>query len=110
MEAFIALLLLLIAGHLIADYPLQGDAIAVGKNRTIDPARFGVPWYYWMVSHAATHGMAVGLATGSVWLGLMETIAHFAIDAGKCEKLYGLHADQILHLACKIAIALIALA
>ena len=61
MIAAFALFLTLIAGHLIADYPLQGDTIAKWKNRTIDPALYGVPWFYWMASHAATHAMAVGL-------------------------------------------------
>lgn len=103
-----ALLLTLIAGHLIADYPLQGDVIARGKNRTLDPALFGVNWYYWMASHAATQAMAVGLITQSVWLGAAEFAAHFAIDVGKCEKRYGLHVDQALHILCKIAIAYIA--
>jgi hypothetical protein len=100
----IELLLTLLAFHLVADYPLQGDAIATGKNRQIDPAKFGVPWYYWMASHAATHAVAVGIATGSVWLGTAEFLAHFAIDFGKCEKKYGIHVDQALHALCKVAI------
>ena len=100
-------LLILVAGHLICDYPLQGDAIAIGKNRNIDPARFGVNWYYWMASHAATHAMAVGLITHSFVAGLFEFWMHFIIDFGKCEKKYGLHVDQALHVICKIAIVLI---
>lgn len=102
----VSLFLILVAGHLIADYPLQGDAIARGKNRTIDPALFGVPWFYWMASHAATHAFAVGLATQSVVAGAFEFVAHFAIDHGKCSKLYGIHTDQILHIACKVLIVL----
>jgi hypothetical protein len=36
-----------------------------------------------------------------------ETVAHFLIDAGKCENLYNIHVDQALHALCKIAWAAI---
>ena len=99
---FLELLLMLIGSHFICDYVLQTDAIATGKNRLLDPAKFGVNWYYWMTSHAVTHGFGVGLITGSVWLGFLEFVLHWLIDTGKCEKLYGLHVDQALHLTCKV--------
>lgn len=102
--AALLLLLTLLAGHLVADYPLQGDAIARGKNRSMDPALFGVPWFYWMASHAATHAMMVGLFTQSVIAGCFEFVAHFLIDHGKCEKKYGIHADQFFHAVCKVLI------
>ena len=98
----IEMILILIAAHYIADYPLQGDAIAVGKNRNVNKAHHGVPWFHWLTAHACTHAMAVGLMTGNVWLGLAEFIAHFIIDFGKCEKWFGLEVDQILHVLCKI--------
>lgn len=97
-------ILTLFALHFICDYPLQGDTIARGKNRTIDPALFGVNWWYWMASHAATHAVAVGYVLGPV-AGCIEFAAHFLIDVGKCEKKYGLHVDQILHGLTKIALA-----
>lgn len=98
--------LTLIAGHLVADYPLQGDAIATGKNRNIDPAKFGVPWFYWMASHAATHAMFVGYVTCSFQAAVCEFFAHFLIDFGKCEKKYGIHVDQFLHVLCKLVIVI----
>lgn len=94
----------LIAGHLVADYPLQGDAVATGKNRNLDPAKFGVPWYYWLGSHAATHALMVGLLTQNFYAGFFEFFAHFVIDFGKCEKKFGIHIDQLLHVICKILI------
>mgnify|MGYP003636331318 CR=1 FL=1 len=103
------LLLTLIGCHFICDYVLQNDAIATGKNRLLDPAKFGVNWQYWLTSHAATHGFGVGIITGSFWLGFMEFVLHWLIDAGKCEDLYCLHADQTLHLLCKILIVYLAL-
>lgn len=96
-------LFLMLAAHAANDYALQGDAVAVNKNRNANtPLQQHVPWYYWLGAHALQHGGAVALITGSAWLGLVETIAHFAIDFGKCEKKYDIHGDQILHLACKL--------
>lgn len=94
-------LALLIAGHALADYPLQGDFLARGKNHTAPIP--GVPWWQAMWAHAAIHGGTVGLITGSLWLGLAEFAVHFAIDRGKCSGLYGFNADQALHIVCKVA-------
>ena len=107
---YLELLLLLTGSHFICDYVLQTDAIATGKNRLIDPAKFGVNWYYWMTSHAATHAFGVGIITNSVWLGFAEFVAHWLIDAGKCERYYGLHTDQALHLTFKIWVVYICMA
>jgi len=97
------ILFLLIGAHALFDFPLQGDAIAINKNRNKNtPLQKEVPWYYWMAAHAFTHGMAVALITQSVALGICETIAHFAIDCGKCESKYSIHVDQLLHLLCKV--------
>ena len=99
-------LCLLIGLHFLCDYTLQTDPQARGKSAFAEPL-FGVPWYYWNASHAATHGLAIGLALGSFWFGLVEFAIHFLIDAGKSKKVYGLHIDQSLHIACKVAYVLI---
>ena len=94
---------LLLVGHAICDYPLQGDAVAINKNRNAKTElQKHVPWYYWLASHALMHGGAVALITGSVTLGIAETVAHFLIDFGKCEKLFNIHIDQLLHIICKL--------
>ena len=98
----LSILILLISSHFICDYVFQTDAIATGKNRNIDTAKFGVDWRYWMTTHAITHGVGVGLVTGSVTIGVLEAVSHWIIDFGKCESWYGLHIDQILHVACKL--------
>ena len=93
---------LLFASHFLFDYPLQGDAVARGKNRNADPALFGVPWPYWLTAHASCHALGVAVVTGSVALGLCELAAHWAIDFLKCEKRINIHVDQALHLVCKL--------
>lgn len=104
------MLTLLVAAHFIADFPLQTDAIAAGKNRNLGRLKFGVNWWYWLTAHSMTHGVAVGLVTGNALLGTSEAVAHWLIDYGKCERWFGLHVDQALHLLCKVAWIVLVLA
>jgi hypothetical protein len=105
------MLFYLLAGHALMDYSLQNDAMASCKCRkSTHPAQLAVPWYYWLTAHALLHGAAVAavvrLHTGSDHLGLVfgiaETVVHWLIDLGKCERLYSIHTDQMLHVACKV--------
>jgi|SRR5271166_116934 len=102
-------LFMLIGGHAICDFPLQSDTLAQNKNRNANTElQKHVPWWYWLGSHAITHGVAVAISTGSVWLGLAETVAHALIDFFKCEGKYSIHIDQALHIGCKVLWAAIA--
>lgn len=94
------LLALLIVGHALCDYPLQGDFLSRAKNHTAPLS--GVPWWQALGAHAVIHGGMVGLLTGSLWLGIAETVVHFAIDRGKCAGRYGYNVDQGLHIVCKL--------
>jgi len=98
----------LLIGHAAADFWAQSDTMAKGKNRhrkTEPPpgAKYQPTWMYWLLAHALIHGGAVWMATGSVGAAISETLAHAAIDFGKCENWYGIHTDQALHIACKLA-------
>ena len=90
---------LLICGHALADFALQSEAMAIGKNRNSTKFRV-LPWGYWLTSHALIHGLAVTLVLGPIF-GVAEFVAHWLIDFGKCESWYGIHYDQMLHLGCK---------
>ena len=94
------ILLLLVAGHAIADYPLQGDFLAKAKNRA-NPIP-GVPWYHGLLAHAAIHGGFVGIITGSAILGLAEFGVHCLIDDLKCMGRISYDVDQMLHILCKV--------
>ncbi len=100
----LTLLFWLIAAHFIADYVFQTDFIARGKSPLANPQI--VPWRYLMYAHAVTHAAAVVLITGNVWLGLIELNVHFFTDLMKCRGVFGIHVDQAIHLACKVAFAL----
>ena len=96
----------LIIGHAIADFWAQSDALARMKNRhratTPPPGQIPMTvWPYALTAHALMHGAAVWIITGSVWLCVAETVAHWLIDFGKCENWYGIHADQSAHIVCK---------
>lgn len=99
----VTVLFLLIFVHCLADFSLQGDATAINKNPDANtPLQKAVPWYYWLGSHAIIHGGGVALVTGSIFLGVLETIAHFLIDLGKCKNYFSIHQDQLLHVLCKV--------
>jgi Protein of unknown function (DUF3307) len=92
-------LFLLIAGHALADYPLQGDFLARGKNfRNPIP---GVPWYQCMLAHCMIHAGVVYLITHSLVIGLAEFGLHFMIDYAKCDGRLTFNQDQGLHIVCK---------
>jgi hypothetical protein len=100
----------LLVGHAVMDYWAQSDALAKMKNRHRDPAAFCPPgqkpqamWFYALTAHAMMHGAAVAFVTDDLGLGLLETFAHWTIDFGKCDNWYGIHVDQALHVACKLA-------
>lgn len=93
----------MLVAHAALDYPLQGDTTAIEKNPNSKTAlQQHVPWYYWLTAHALMHGGAVAMITGSVFLGVCETVAHWIIDLGKCHGRYSIHVDQALHIACKV--------
>ena len=92
---------LLLAGHAVADYPLQGDFLARAKNRTAPIP--GFPWWQALGSHAAIHGGVVALVTGIWWLFFAEAAIHFITDDAKCRGKIGLNTDQAIHIACKAA-------
>ncbi len=104
------MLFLLIAGHALADFPLQNGEMATCKDRHAKlPLQKSVPWVYWLTAHALVHGMItafiIGWWTGNkelgVVYGMMECAAHWIIDAFKCEGYTSIMVDQLLHVLCK---------
>ena len=102
------LLFLLFAGFALGDFALQGDAMAKGKNRNRKPdyipegQKYMPCWYFWLGAHGFIHGGIVYLITGSLFLGVFETIMHFVIDFMKCENWTNPYQDQLLHFVCRM--------
>jgi hypothetical protein len=98
----------LLAAHALADYPLQGDFLSKAKNRTAPIP--GVPWQQALGAHVVIHGAAVALITGVWWLFFAEAAIHWLTDDAKCRGKIDFNTDQGIHLACKGAWLIIALA
>lgn len=96
----------LVVGHVLADYPLQGDFIATAKDRNSPLGKLF--WPHALGAHAMIHAGFVALVTGSIWLGLAEAVIHAVTDFCKCEKRISLNVDQAIHFACKFLWAAIA--
>ena len=102
--SYFDLLIMLVLGHFLCDFGLQGERMAIEKC----PGRDIIfNWRWWLISHSAIHGFFVSLITGIPILGVFELLFHSIIDLGKCRLRYSLLVDQILHLATKIFIVII---
>jgi len=99
------LFLLLALGHWVADFPLQTDRIAIEKCPGCNVI---LPWQWWLLAHSGVHGFFVAWLTQVPILGLLELVLHAIIDIGKCQKKYNLLVDQLLHLSCKLLLAVLA--
>jgi hypothetical protein len=86
----------LLVGHALCDLPLQPGRLSVKKRA---PGLLGA-WA--LCAHGLIHGGAVALATGSVPIGIAETVLHASIDKLKCKDVIGLGTDQVLHVCCKL--------
>lgn len=104
---FLELFGLLVFGHMLADYPLQGDFLAKAKNRYTPIA--GVPWFQALGAHCVIHAGFVGVITGSIGLAACEFFVHWIIDDEKCAGKISYNLDQVLHVAWKAIWAVIIL-
>lgn len=101
----LVLLFALLIGHALADYPLQGDFLAVHKNRHVSHGGSSMfpekLWLHCLFSHSLIHAGFVWLITGRVVFALAELVLHFVLDFIKCEKWTSYTFDQFLHAVCK---------
>ncbi|WP_250519488.1 DUF3307 domain-containing protein [Caballeronia sp. NCTM1] len=104
--SFVVAFFWLMVGHSLADYPLQGDFLAQGKNRHTPVG--AIFWPHAIFAHSMIHAGFVALVTGSIWLGLAEAVIHAITDLLKCDNWIGLRFDQTIHIVSKFAWAVIA--
>lgn len=104
-------------GHALADFPLQGEFLAFGKDRHADLSAItggkkwpkGI-WLYCLTIHSLVHAAMVWIVSGSVVLSLVEFVVHWVIDLAKNEEITNFYTDQALHIACKALYAILFLA
>lgn len=99
---------LLMFGHFLADFPLQGDYL----SRTKDPLKneFGI-WFISMFAHSMIHAGVVFILTGSIVLAGFMLATHFFIDYAKCAGWFGKGTpaytrDQIFHIVVLLMISI----
>ena len=93
----------LICAHVFGDFILTTEESSRYKNRHVQRYE-GIPaWPYWLTAHALSHGALVFWVTGSMGAAFMITGFHWLIDYLKCEKCFGPHQDQFLHVVILIA-------
>jgi hypothetical protein len=96
----VGLLFAFLIVHALADFPLQGEYLAREKVRGNSGGR--PSWFIALSAHSLIHGGGVWWVSGSMTIGLIEVFLHWGIDLGKGEGKFGLVADQLLHVACKL--------
>jgi hypothetical protein len=98
-------LFLLLGWHGLADFPLQGQFMSDAKNpnHPIGTDK----WRIVLSLHVCIHGIGVTLITGSLVLGLLETLIHGRVDYLRCKGRITFERDQFMHVGCKIAWALL---
>lgn len=104
LEAGLRLFFALIIGHALADYPLQGNFLALHKNRHYRDASRELPpclWVHCLLAHSLIHAGFVWVLTGRVFFAVAELLAHAFLDFIKCEKHTNFNLDQLLHMTCK---------
>lgn len=101
---FVLLLGLMLVGHAIADSWLQPFWLS-RKKRDPNP----VIQITALAVHGSVHALPVAMVTGSAMLAAAELFLHPLIDYLKSLGWYGLKTDQVLHVVCKAAWALIVL-
>lgn len=114
MKMFFETFILLMFAHAIADFALQSDSMAKGKNRhAFDPSKAPPGqkpvncWFWWMLAHALVNGGFFYFVTSNLMIGIVETIVHFIVDFLKCENKTNPHQDQGIHLAFIVVYSII---
>ena len=87
--------------HAIADFALQSDTMIKCKSW-----KENGNWLMWFIAHAFINGAMVYFVTGSMKLGLIETVLHGITDAVKCGGFTNPDEDQEIHIAYKAAMAI----
>lgn len=115
-------LVILWAGHYLADFPLQPAFVADLKKKIFQES-IG---FHCLTAHAFIHGLVAGTITQNFTAGLIVGVTHWLIDCGKaCELiddrfprtkgarkgpqtagLYGINVDQALHFAVIVGVSL----
>lgn len=97
----IAILIMLLLAHALADFPWQGPYLSEFKS----PLRGSPenPWWLLLGMHSFIHAGLVFLLTGgSLLCFALEFVSHYVIDWLRCHKRISYVTDQLLHIGMKV--------
>lgn len=106
---FFGTFFMLLFGHCLADFPLQGDFL----SNTKDPNKNYIEvWLPALFAHSVIHAGMVFIITGFYSLAILQFVTHFIIDYVKCHGWFGSShksflIDQMLHYSIMIITATI---
>lgn len=106
LNLFFTTFFLLLFGHCLGDFPLQGDYLSRTKNHLSNPPFI---WIISLFAHCMIHAGIVFLLTGQIHLAALMLITHAGIDLLKSngdlgEGSRGYATDQIMHVLVIAAI------
>jgi hypothetical protein len=96
------MLILMVIGHCLADFPLQGEYLAKMKNPNVCRGNNDIGWVTALLAHGAIHAGFVLIITHSIALFILELCVHCFLDYEKCRGRIGVGADQFLHVLSKV--------
>jgi len=96
-------LFILLCAHALADFPLQGQYLAVGKFRENSHWEGRPHWLFCLTYHALIHGIVVAVLLSQInyypfHYGVLAAVVHWFIDFARGEKLFGINWDQFIHI------------
>lgn len=99
--------LILLTLHFLADFPLQGEFLAKGKNSRTNPPEV---WITCLIAHCTIHAGLVFAFTEELSLAAIMFITHACVDMLKCNGDLGegpeaFAHDQIMHVVIIAVIA-----
>lgn len=99
--------LILLTLHFLADFPLQGEFLAMGKNSRTNPPEV---WITCLLAHCVIHAGLVFMFTEELSLAAIMFVTHAGIDMLKSNGDLGegpeaFARDQIMHVAIVAVIA-----
>lgn len=110
---FIEILFVLLFLHFLADFSLQSEAMAKGKNRhfrseyILKGEKNKITWFYWLTAHTFIQGGLIFIFFPIIWIALIEVVFHFLLDFLKCDNVTNPHIDQGLHVLLRIIYAMV---
>lgn len=99
-------LAILMAGHFLADFPLQPEHMLRDKQNALKTSLGTLT----LIAHGVIQGLVIGTLSWLLWapdaflIGVIVAGSHILIDLGKIRGVYGVMLDQMMHWTVLLAV------